>query len=79
MWLDEEQTSPFAFYQYWLNTEDSDVGTYLRWFTLLGRDEIEALEAESTGRPEARLAQRSLARDVTARVHGRQPRSSLCA
>jgi tyrosyl-tRNA synthetase len=72
VWLDAERTSPYAFYQHWLNTEDTDVGTYLRWFTLLDRPEIEALEAESGARPEARIAQRRLARDVTARVHGEE-------
>ena len=61
---------PFAFYQYWLNTDDRDVGTYLRWFTELPRDEIEALEAEAAARPELRPAQRALARDITARTHG---------
>jgi tyrosyl-tRNA synthetase len=70
VWLDANRTSPYAFYQYWLNTDDRDVGTYLRWFTLLGRDEIEALEASTTTRPEARDAQRALARDVTERAHG---------
>ena len=49
VWLDPERTSPYAFYQYWLNTDDRDVGTYLRWFTLKSRDEIEALEAEPPG------------------------------
>jgi tyrosyl-tRNA synthetase len=70
VWLDPARTSPYAFYQYWLNTDDRDVGTYLRWFTLLGRDEIEALEGEMASRPEARAAQRALARDVTERTHG---------
>jgi tyrosyl-tRNA synthetase len=70
VWLDPERTSPYAFYQYWLNTDDRDVGTYLRWFTLLGREEIEALDAETSARPEARAAQRALAHDVTARTHG---------
>ncbi len=70
VWLSAERTSPYAFYQYWLNTDDRDVGTYLRWFTELGREEIEALEAESSSRPEARDAQRALARDITARTHG---------
>jgi tyrosyl-tRNA synthetase len=70
VWLDPKRTSPFAFYQYWLNTDDRDVGTYLRWFTELGREEIEALEAEVAARPEGRAAQRALARDVTARTHG---------
>jgi tyrosyl-tRNA synthetase len=70
VWLDPERTSPYAFYQYWLNTDDRDVGTYLRWFTELGREEIEALEAEAARAPEARAAQRVLARDITARTHG---------
>jgi tyrosyl-tRNA synthetase len=70
VWLDASLTSPYAFYQYWLNADDRDVGVYLRWFTLLERDEIEALEAEHEARPEARTAQRTLARDLTARVHG---------
>jgi tyrosyl-tRNA synthetase len=70
VWLDPARTSPYAFYQYWFNVDDRDVGTYLRWFTLLSRDEIEALEGELAARPEARSAQRALARDVTARTHG---------
>jgi tyrosyl-tRNA synthetase len=70
VWLDPKRTTPFAFYQYWLNTDDRDIGTYLRWFTELGREEIEALEVESAARPDARTAQRALARDITARTHG---------
>jgi len=70
VWLDPARTSPYAFYQYWLNTDDRDVGTYLRWFTELPRDEIEALEAEAARAPEGRPAQRALARDITARTHG---------
>jgi tyrosyl-tRNA synthetase len=70
VWLDPARTSPYAFYQYWVNTDDRDVGTYLRWFTLWERDEIEALEAAMAERPDAREAQRRLAYDVTARVHG---------
>jgi tyrosyl-tRNA synthetase len=70
IWLDAKRTSPFAFYQYWLNADDRDVGTYLRWFTELDQKRIEALEAELAARPEAREAQRALARDVTARTHG---------
>ncbi len=70
VWLDPQRTTPYAFYQYWLNTDDRDVGTYLRWFTELGRAEIEALEAEARARPDARAAQRALARDITARAHG---------
>ena len=70
VWLDPGRTTPFAFYQYWLNTDDRDVGTYLRWFTELGREKIEALDAETAARPEARAAQRALAHDITARTHG---------
>jgi tyrosyl-tRNA synthetase len=70
VWLDPERTSPYAFYQYWLNVDDRDVGTYLRWFTLLSREEIEAFQAQGHARPEARAPQRALARDVTARTHG---------
>ena len=70
VWLDPQRTSPYAFYQYWLNTDDRDVGTYLRWFTLLSRAAIEALEAATAARPESREAQRALARDITERTHG---------
>jgi tyrosyl-tRNA synthetase len=70
VWLDAKRTSPFAFYQYWLNTDDRDVGTYLRWFTEFPREEIERLDGEVVARPEAREAQRALARDITARTHG---------
>jgi tyrosyl-tRNA synthetase len=70
VWLDPARTSPYAFYQYWLATEDADVGHRLRFFTLLSRGEIEALEAEMASRPEGRAAQRALARDITGRVHG---------
>jgi tyrosyl-tRNA synthetase len=72
VWLDASRTSPFAFYQYWLNTDDRDVGTYLRWFTELPREEIERLDGEVAARPEAREAQRALARDITKRTHGEE-------
>jgi tyrosyl-tRNA synthetase len=75
VWLDAERTSPYAFYQYWLNTDDRDAGTYLRWFTLLGRDEIETLEAQMAAAPEARAAQRALAADITERTHGAEART----
>jgi tyrosyl-tRNA synthetase len=70
VWLDPQRTSPYAFYQYWLDREDAEVGRLLRFFTLLDRPEIEELEAEQARRPEGRPAQRALARDLTARVHG---------
>jgi tyrosyl-tRNA synthetase len=70
VWLDPDRTSPYRFYQFWLNVEDADAGTYLRFFTLKAREEIEALEAELAAHPERRVAQRALAADVTLRVHG---------
>ena len=70
VWLDPARTTPYAFYQYWVGADDRDVATYMRWFTLWSRDEIEAMDAEVAAHPEAREAQRRLAFDVTARVHG---------
>ena len=70
VWLDPARTTPYAFYQYWLNADDRDVGTYLRWFTERTREEIETLEAEAATRPEARQSQRALALDITVRTHG---------
>jgi tyrosyl-tRNA synthetase len=70
VWLDAARTSPYKFYQFWINVDDRDVGRYLRFFTLLSRSEIEALDAAASEHPEKRDAQRALARDVTARVHG---------
>ena len=72
VWLDPEKTSPYKFYQFWINSDDRDAGRYLRTFTLLSREETEALDAAATARPEKREAQRALARDVTARVHGEE-------
>lgn len=70
VWLDAERTSPYRFYQFWINTDDRDVGQMLRTFTLMSRAEIEALDEATRTKPEAREAQRRLARDVTERVHG---------
>jgi tyrosyl-tRNA synthetase len=70
VWLDPTLTSPYKFYQFWINTDDRDVGKYLRFFTLLSRPEVEALERAMTERPEGREAQRALATEVTTRVHG---------
>ena len=70
VWLDPERTSPYRFYQFWINTDDRDVGQMLRFFTLLDRARIEELDRTTTDRPEAREAQRTLAREVTERVHG---------
>jgi len=71
IFLSAARTTPYAFYQYWLNTDDRDVGLYLRFLTMLGRLEIEGLEAEQTSHPEHRPAQRALALDLTERIHGR--------
>ncbi len=71
IWLDPTLTSPYRFYQYWLDAEDRDVGTYLRWFTLFDRPRVEELEAELLAHPELRGAQRALAHDLTERTHGR--------
>ncbi len=70
VWLDPELTSPYAFFQFWINADDRDVGNYLRVFTDLGREEIEDLEREVAQRPQARAAQRALAEEVTSLVHG---------
>jgi tyrosyl-tRNA synthetase len=70
VWLHPDGTSPYAFFQHWLNTDDRDLSVYLRWFTTLAPDEIEALEGELAAHPEGRAAQRALAVDVTTRVHG---------
>jgi tyrosyl-tRNA synthetase len=71
IWLDTSLTSPYRFYQYWLDADDRDAGVYLRWFTLFDRSRIEELEAEHAAAPERRVAQRALARDVTELTHGR--------
>jgi len=70
VWLDAERTSAYEFYQWWLAADDADVGRLLRFFTLLGREEIERLEAQVIAAPEQRVAQRALAHDLTTRVHG---------
>jgi tyrosyl-tRNA synthetase len=70
LWLDPSLTTPFAFYQWFVNTDDSVVGSYLRVFSFRSHAEIEALEAAAGARPDAREAQRALAREVTELVHG---------
>jgi len=70
VWLDSMRTSPYKFYQYWINVDDRDAGKYLRLFTLMPRQEIESLEKLITSAPEKREAQQALAREITARVHG---------
>jgi tyrosyl-tRNA synthetase len=70
VWLDAELMSPYAFYQFWINAEDAKVGEYLKLFTFLSVDEIDALVAEHEQNPGLRSAQRRLAAEVTALVHG---------
>lgn len=70
VWLDPARTSPYRFYQFWLNTEDRDVVNYLKYFTFLERTEIEELAASVIEKPEERAAQRRLAQVMTAMVHG---------
>ena len=70
VWLDPEWTSPFRFYQFWINTDDDDAVRYLRFFSLLGRETVDEVVAESEAEPHRRHAQRALAEDVTRRVHG---------
>ena len=70
VWLDEARTSAFRFYQFWLNADDRDAVTYLKYFTFLGRDEVADIEAALVASPEKREAQRRLAREVTRLVHG---------
>jgi len=70
VWLDPDRTSPFSFYQFWLNTDDRDVISHLKLFTWLDQESITAIEKTVTDKPEAREAQRTLAREVTTMVHG---------
>ena len=72
VWLDAERTSPYQFYQFWLNTTDVDAKAYIRIFTLFERDVIEALEAEHDAAPHLRVLQKALAKDITIRVHNEQ-------
>lgn len=70
VWLDPSRTSPYRFYQFWINVDDRDASKYLRYFTLMEREEIEGLDRVIAERPESREAQARLAFDVTSRVHG---------
>jgi tyrosyl-tRNA synthetase len=70
VWLDPALTSPYRFYQFWINVDDADVGRYLRMFTLLPREEIVPMEKAHAAAPHERGAQRALARGVTAMLHG---------
>jgi tyrosyl-tRNA synthetase len=69
IWLDREKTSPYKFYQFWLNVSDEDAKSYIRIFTLLSKTEIEEIEAKQNAAPHERHLQKALAKDVTIRVH----------
>jgi len=79
IYLDPALTSPYRFYQFWVNVDDRDVESYLKLFTLKPREEIKQLLPEHKKNPGARTAQRELARDVTERVHGEAARSAMVA
>lgn len=70
VWLDPEMTTPYAFYQFWLNVDDRDVSRYLRILSFRSRAELEELEKLTEERPQARSAQRALAEELTTLVHG---------
>ncbi|MBQ3829283.1 MAG: tyrosine--tRNA ligase [Aeriscardovia sp.] len=72
VWLNPKMTSPYDFYQFWINTDDRDVVKYLKYFTFLSREEIENLAKETEERPNLRLAQKALAYEVTEFVHGKK-------
>jgi tyrosyl-tRNA synthetase len=72
VWLDPERTSPYEFYQFWLNASDADAANYVRIFTLLSKNEIESLEAMHNEAPHLRQLQKAIAEDITRRVHGEE-------
>ncbi|MCH1480559.1 tyrosine--tRNA ligase [Crocinitomicaceae bacterium] len=72
IWLDKEKTSPYAFYQYWLNTSDEDATNFIKIFTLFNQDEISAMQKEHDEAPHVRSLQKKLAEDITIRVHGKE-------
>ena len=72
IWLDPERTSPYIFYQFWLNCSDEDSKKYIRIFTLYSKEEIEAMEKEQEAAPHLRTLQKALAKDLTVRVHSQK-------
>ncbi|MEU0151308.1 tyrosine--tRNA ligase [Micromonospora fulviviridis] len=79
VWLDPQMTSPYAFYQFWVNADDRDVTRYLRYFSFRSREELEELEKATAERPQARLAQRALAEELTTLVHGEREMAQAVA
>lgn len=72
IWLDKEKTSPYKFYQYWLNASDEDAANYIKIFTLFNKEEIDAIIAEHNEAPHMRKLQHTIAEDITVRVHSQQ-------
>ncbi|WP_328441334.1 tyrosine--tRNA ligase [Streptomyces sp. NBC_00457] len=79
IWLDPEMTTPYAFYQFWLNVDDRDVSTYMRILSFKSRAELEELEKQTEERPQARAAQRALAEELTTLVHGAEQTAAVIA
>uniref|UniRef100_A0AAU2VCI4 Tyrosine--tRNA ligase n=1 Tax=Streptomyces sp. NBC_00003 TaxID=2903608 RepID=A0AAU2VCI4_9ACTN len=79
VWLDPEKTTPYAFYQFWLNADDRDISKFLRIFSFKSREEIEELEKLTEERPQARAAQRALAEELTTLVHGAEQTAAVTA
>ena len=79
VWLDPEMTTPYAFYQFWLNVDDRDISTYLRILSFKSREELEELEKQTEERPQARAAQRALAEELTTLVHGADQTAAVIA
>jgi len=79
VWLDPEMTTPYAFYQFWLNADDRDISTFVRIFSFKSREEIEELERSTAERPQARAAQRALAEELTTLVHGAEQCAAVVA
>ena len=79
VWLDPEKTSPYKFYQFWLNCSDVDTAKYIRIFTLFSREEIEVMEKQHAEAPEQRILQKALAKDITIRVHGEEAYNTAIA
>ena len=79
LWLDPELTSPYAWYQYFVNTADADVVRYLRWFTFLGREELDEVAEVTEAKPHLRLGQKRLAEEMTTMVHGAAATASVQA
>ncbi|MFF7471242.1 tyrosine--tRNA ligase [Streptomyces sp. NPDC008092] len=79
VWLDPEMTTPYAFYQFWLNADDRDVSKFLRIFSFRSHEEIEELEQQTEERPQARAAQRALAEELTTLVHGADQTAAVVA